>query len=249
MSSSYSDLLIQTVADVGDVNPNYVEIVFRRCMASFMEKSQVWRTRAYFDMSAATPSPSDRAAAVAAYAVALAASQASPSDLALAQAAEDARVTSEAPPLFTLTRPIKTAAVVLPPTPAVYYTAIATGMRVSYEDKNAQPFWRINPASASGGNQTLEMLPPVSDYTTGEVEARLFWTPTFDADVALCCPSWVFERYGGIISNWTVGDIWMKRRGNRSDQQMGMKLSNDAMVDAQRVRARANAEDPLPFEI
>jgi len=249
MSSSYSDLLLQTVADVGDVNPNYVEVVFRRCMASFMEKSQVWRTRAYFDMSGATPSPADRASAVAAYAVALAAAQASPNDLALAQAAQDARTAAEASPLFTLTRPLKTAAVVSPPSAAVYYSAIATGMRVSYEQRNAQPYWRINPAAAAGGNQTLEILSPVSHHTTGQIEARLFWTPTFDADVALCCPSWVFERYGGIIANWTVGDIWMKKRGNRSDQQMGLKMSNDAMVDSQRVRARANAEDPIPFEV
>ncbi len=249
MASSYSDLLIQTVADIGDVNPNYVEIVFRRCMASFMEKSQVWRTRAYFDMSGATPSPEDRATAVAAYAVALAAAQAAPNNLTLAQAAQDARTAAEAPPLFTLARPLKTAVVVSPPSPAVYYTAIATGMRVSYEKRNVQPYWRINPASAFGGNQTLEMLSPVSNYTTGQIETRLFWTPTFDSDVSLCCPSWVFERYGGIISNWTVGDIWMKRRGNRADQQMGMKMSNDAMVDAQRVRARANAEDPVPFDI
>lgn len=249
MASSYSDLLAQTVADIGDVNPNYVEIVFRRCMSSFMEKSHVWRTRAYFDMSAATPSPGDRETAVAAYAVALAAAQAAPDNLTLAQAAADARVAAEAPPLFTLTRPLKTAAVVAPPAAAVYYTAIATGMRVSYENRNAQPYWRINPASAAGGNQTLEMLSPMTNYKTGQVEARLFWTPTFDSAVDLCCPSWVFERYGGIISNWTVGDIWMKRRGNRSDQQMGLKMSNDAMVDAQRVRARANAEDPIPFEI
>lgn len=249
MASSYSDLLIQVVADVGDVNPNHVELVFRRCLSSFMEKSQVWRTRAYFDMSAATPSPADRQAAVAAYAVALAASQASPNDLALAQAAQDARTASEAPPLFTLTRPLKTAAVVAPPSPAVYYTAIATGIRVSYERRNVQQYWRINPASAAGGNQTLEMLEPMSNYQTGQVEARLYWTPTFDATVDLCCPSWIFERYGGIISNWAVGDIWMKKRGNRADQQMGLKMSMDAMNDALRVRARSNAEDPIPFDV
>ncbi len=249
MSSAYSDLLLQIVSDAGDVAPNYVEVVFRRCMSSFMEKSQAWRTRAYFDMSAATPSPADRQGAVAAYSAALAAAQAAPNDLALAQAAEDARVAAEAQPLFTLSRPLKTAAVVDPPSPAVYYTAIATGMRVSYEKRNAGPYWRINPPTAAGGDQTLEMLPLVSTYTTGQVEARLFWVPTFDASVELCCPSWVFERYGGIIANWTVGEIWMKRRGRRSDQQMGMKMSNDAMVDAQRVRARSNAEDPIPFSV
>ena len=249
MASSYSDLLIQVVADVGDVNPNHVELVFRRCLSSFMEKSQVWRTRAYFDMSAATPSPADRQAAVEAYAVSQSVAQASPNDLALAQAAQDARTAAETPPLFTLTRPLKTAAVVAPPSPAVYYTAIATGMRVSYERRNVQQYWRINPASTAGGNQTLEMLEPVSNLTTGQVEARLYWTPTFDAAVDLCCPSWIFERYGGIISNWAVGDIWMKKRGNRADQQMGLKMSMDAMNDALRVRARANAEDPIPFDV
>jgi len=30
---------------------------------------------------------------------------------------------------------------------------------------------------------------------------------------------------------------------------MGLKMSMDAMNDALRVRARANAEDPIPFDV
>ena len=250
MSSQYSDLLTQLVGEVGDVPTAQTEIVFRRCLTSFMEKSQVWRTRFNSDLSAATPDPGTRQTLITAYEAAVAAASASPNDLTLAQAAADARAAAYAPPLFTLTRPIQTPAVVGPPAvPAVYYTAIATGMRVEQHHRNIAPWWRINPATAAGGSQTLEILTPASCQSIGGITARLFWTPVFDSNPALAVPTWVYERYGGIICDWTIGTLWMRRRGKRSDQRLGQEMSNNAMIDAERVRARTNREDPLPMSV
>ena len=250
MAFQYSDLLTQLIGEVGDVTPLQLEIVFRRCLTSFMEKSQAWRTRFNTDLAAATPDPATRESLITAYEVAQAATSASPNDLTLAQAAADAHAAAYAPPLFTLTRPVQTPAVVGPPAvAAVYYTAIATGMRVEHCHRNLDPWWRINPATAAGGNQTLEILSPVSHQSIGGITARLFWTPIFDSDPALAVPTWVYERYGGIISDWTIGTLWMRRRGNRSDQRLGQEISNNAMLDAERVRARANREDPLPMSV
>ena len=250
MASKYSDLLAQLVSDIGDVPAPQVGIVFCRCLTRFMEISQAWRTRPYFDMAAATPDPVTRAALMAAYQAAQAAANADPANLALAQAAADAREAAYAPPYFTLTRPLKTAAVIGPPAvAAVYYTAIATGTRVEYRDGNASPFWRIDPATAAGGNQTLKMLPPIASLPNGRVVARLYWVPVFDSDPDVAVPDWVFERYGGVVSDWTIGDLWMKGRGRHSDRALGLKMSNDAKNDAVRICERFNREDPLPIEV
>ena len=243
MASSYSDLLTQLVGEVGDVNPAQVEITFRRCLTSFMEKSQVWRTTFETDLSASTPAPGTRQTLMAAYQAAVTAASADPNNLSLAQAAADARAAAYAPPAWQLTRPIQNQ------TGPIYFNAIATGMRVSFQCQDATPWWKILPATASGGTQTLEVLGPIMQQPCGRVSARLFWVPTFDSSTVLTCPSWVYERYGGIISDWTIGTLWMRRRGRRSDQAMGQKMSDNAMIDAQRVRARANMEDPIPMSI
>jgi len=250
MATQYSDLLNQIVGDIGDVNPSQVEIIFRRCLKSFMEKSQVWRTKFSTSLAAATPDPVTRAALEVAYQAAQDTANASPGDLGLAQAAADARAAACVNPTFTLARLIKTAAVVGPPPVAeVDYTAVATGIRVEYCQRNAFPYWKINPPPAAGQPQTLEILPPVSSLGTGIVIIRLFWTPLFDSDPALAVPDWVYERYGDILSQWTVGELWVSGRGRRSDRQLGMSMRNNAMLDAARLCSRVNAEDPIAISV
>ena len=246
MATKYADLLIQIVGDVGDVNPPQVEITFRRCLKSFMEKSQVWRTRFSTDLSAATPDPGTRDTLMTAYLAAQAAADAAPNDLVLAQAAATARAAAYARPELTLARPIKTAAVVGPPAVAeVDYNAIATCWRCEYRGQEINQYVRVNAPDAAGNPQTLDILAPVAQLPNGPVVIYLYWTPIFDSDTDLACPDWVYERYGDILSQWTVGELWTMGRGNRMNRQLGMTMRNNAMIDALRVLARVNAEDPI----
>ena len=244
MATKYADLLLQLVGDSGDVNPPQVEVVFRRCLKRFMEKSQVWRTKFSTDLSAATPDPGTRATLMTAYQSTQAAANADPTNLTLAQAAADARAAAYAMPSFTLTR------LVASTTPqTVYYTAIATALRIEYRCSNAFPYWKINAPTAATAEQTLEMLPPIAQLPSGAITARLYWTPLFDSDPALAVPDWVFQRYGEIVADWTIGELWTKGHGRKSDRQMGMAMSNAAMNDAIRIRSRVDAEDPVPIEM
>ena len=247
MATQYIDLLKQIIGDIGDVNPNQVELVFQRCLKSFVERSQVWRTRWLTDLAAATPDPVTRESLMVAYQAAQHAANADPSDLALAQAAADARAAAYAKPEWTLTRLVKTPAVIDPPTPVVYYNAVAYGLRVEYRGQNAYPYWRINAPTVACGNQTLDVLPPIAHLPNGSLLVRLYWVPFFDSDTSLACPDWIYERYGDIVSEWTVGELWVKGRGRRADRQLGLNMRNNAMIDADKVRARVNAEDPIPI--
>ena len=250
MSSKYSDLLRQLIPDVGDAHAPIVETFFRRSLCLFMETSQVWRTIFDSDLAAASPDPATRATLLAAYEVARAAASAAPSNLNLAQAAADALAAATAKPALTLTRPLKTAAIVSPPTPAVYYTAIVNpALRVTYQGQDVSPWWRIDPPTAAGGAQTLVLLPPLSMEGSGRVRAHLVWVPTFDADPDNACPDWVYERYGGTVSDMTIGLLWTRGYGRKANPNLGMKMREDALNEARSARNRKNQEDPLPFSI
>ena len=161
-----------------------------------------------------------------------------------AQAAVDAKAAAMVDPTWTLTPPVYATS-----PSKVYYTARAFAHRVTYRCGNAYPFWKINPEPASGGMQTLQMLPPISHEHNGMVYAFLYWVPFFDADPSLAVPSWVYEYHGDKISDWTVGELWMRRRGRRADQQLGQSMVTNAMIDADRAREKMNREDPLPMSI
>ena len=250
MSSTYNDLLLQLMGDAGDVHPPELERVFRRSLCAFMETAQVWRTRYSSDLAAATPDPTTRDALIAAYEVAQAAADAAPSNLTLAQAAADAYAAAYASPVLTLTRPLKTAAIVSPPTPAVYYTAyVNPAMNVTVGGQNASPWWRIEQPTVAGGAQTLVLIPPLAYEGHGVVQATLVWVPVFDADTSLACPGWVYERYGGIISDWTIGQLWIRGMGRKSNAKIGMQLRSEAMIAAQRERTRQNHQDPIPISV
>ena len=244
MASKYSDLLTQLIPEAGDINPAMVESIFRRCLTRYMDLSQIWRTAADFDLASASPDPATRAGLWTAYQAAQVLANASPDDLTLAQAAVDAKAAAMVQPTWTLTPPVKTT------TPStVYYTARTFAQRVTYRGRDAYPFWKINPEDAAGGMQTLQMLPPIATEQNGMVWAYLYWVPFFDSDPSLAIPTWVYEYHGDKISDWAVGELWMRRRGRRSDQALGQRMVTNAMVDANRARAKMDREQPMPMSI
>jgi hypothetical protein len=244
MASKYSDLFTQIIPEAGDINPAMVESIFRRCMTRYLERSQIWRTAADFDLASATPDPGTRASLWKAYQATQALSNASPNYLTLAQAAVDAKAAAMVQPSWCLTPPVQTTN----PT-TVYYTARAFAQRVTYRGCNANPYWQINPETTIGSFQTLQMLPPVSCEQNGMVWAYLYWVPFFDSDPSLAVPTWVYEYHGDKISDWTIGELWMRRRGRRADQALGQKMVTNAMIDADRARAKSDRENPLPMSI
>ena len=210
MASKYSDLLTQLIPEAGDINPAMVESIFRRCLTRYLDRSQIWRTAADFDLASATPSPSARAALWTAYQAAQALANAAPNNLTLAQAAVDAKAAAMVKPTWTLTPPVQSSTPTI-----VYYTARAFAQRVTYRGRDAYPYWKINTEDAAGGMQTLQMLPPISFDSCGMVWAHLYWVPYFDSDPSLAVPTWIYEYHGDKISDWTVGELWMRRRGRR----------------------------------
>ena len=240
MATKYSDLLRQVVGELNDLNPAYVQTVFQRCLTNFMQLSQVWRTIADFDMASAYPDPGTRATLQTAYEVAQAAAAASPNDLVLAQAAADAMYAAQQPPTFTLTRPQLSAG-----PPVKLYNAIASMQRVNYRSTDITHWSKILPAAAAGGSQSLQIIWPVSYLPNGQVLAHLYWTPTFDSLPDDSLPSWVYERYGGYVSDWTIGRLWMMAHGKRGNQATGKMMMDDAMHQAKIIRARGDLEDPV----
>jgi hypothetical protein len=240
MATKYSDLLRQVVGEVNDLNPAYVQTVFQRCLNDFMQLSQAWRTIADFDMASAYPDPGTRATLQAAYDTARQLAAASPNNLVLAQAAADAMYAAQQHPTFTLTRPQASAG-----PPVVSYNAIASMQRVQYMRTDITHWSKILPASSAGLAQSLQILWPVSYLPNGQVLAHLYWTPTFDSSPDDSLPSWVYERYGGYIADWTIGRMWLLAHGKRGNQSTGKAMLDDAKHQAKIIRARGDLEDPV----
>ena len=245
MASQYSDLLAQIVIRAGDVNPGTIESEFRRRVSQYMNIAKVWRTWMYFDMAASLPGATALAVLEAASTAADAAAAAAPTNVTLQQAAAEARAAKAIDPYFNLTRPLKSAG-----PPEVRYGAIANPvLRVTLEDRDVYPFWRLNPPTATGGVQTLSILLPYRELTTGAVDVRVNWTPLWDQEPATAVPDWIYERYGADILEYTLGCLLVSGLSKRGTREDGALMRANGFASMQMALCQANIDDPIPMSI